>query len=373
MKNIIQPTLSALALALFMAPALAAPSYQATLLTSVTVGDAPISMNESGDFIASSRDSLGNVGLKLYQGGGPGQFLPTAPGSDYSQGIKINNQGQVLGVDYRSTSIGLSNESPYLYSQGVRTSLEALGGTHSYAMDINDRGDVAGISSSTEGGPYQAFVHSGGQVHLLGNLGGPLVSSVQINNQGQVAGVSQAPVPGSAGVKDEVFFYSDGQMRSLGDFGNASNRVAGLNDRGQFVVTGDAGVFLVDGDAVTQLGRRFIDPTDTIHYGGFEGLAGALAMNELGTVVGHTLSHAGSAVAIFKDGATWELNTLLGPNSGVFITEISAIDDRDRMLVRDSLDRVFLLTPTAAVPEPGTWVLMLAGLLGMTAVTRRRP
>ena len=105
------------------------------------------------------------------------QFLPalllaalSAPAQDYrlidlgalidphSYALAINQMGQVAG--YGRTETGAR---AFLYSGGVITDLGPLGGTNSYGTSINLFGHVAGFSDMTNGS--RAFIFRDGVAH----------------------------------------------------------------------------------------------------------------------------------------------------------------------------------------------------------------
>jgi probable HAF family extracellular repeat protein len=105
--------------------------------------------------------------------------------------------------------------------------LGTLGGAHSRAVALNDRGQVAGISQ-TAAGVERVFRWSAGVMTDLGFTGEP----VAINAAGQIAG-------GRAGHGDAGFFWSDGVLTDIGSLGDSFAHVVGLNDLGQVIGTSD--------------------------------------------------------------------------------------------------------------------------------------
>jgi probable HAF family extracellular repeat protein len=71
------------------------------------------------------------------------------PGGEYSFALGINNQGQIVGRS--GNSVGA--EHAVLWDHGTVTDLgTASGGTYSRAYGINNRGVIAGESNFTESG-----------------------------------------------------------------------------------------------------------------------------------------------------------------------------------------------------------------------------
>lgn len=143
--------------------------------------------------------------------------LGTLPIGDSSRAFAINNHGDVVGAATNMIE-GAPNypEDPFLYHDGVMTSLGNFGGPWSGATSINDHGQIVGYSGTLSGAdpgdiyPRSAFLYEGG---VLRNLGGllPGYSSIatDINNLGQIVG--------SAAVGDDAhaFLYEDGKMIDL--------------------------------------------------------------------------------------------------------------------------------------------------------------
>ncbi len=121
-----------------------------------------------------------------------GAFIYT-PGSGitylhppYSDGVAINNSGQVTGYLY--TSSDTNSLQGFLYTPGV--GIQSLGaGTQGWA--INNSGQVVGSFGAPGGN--RAFLYSNGQMTDLNtlidpSLGWTLISATGINDSGQITG-----------------------------------------------------------------------------------------------------------------------------------------------------------------------------------------
>jgi probable HAF family extracellular repeat protein len=110
-----------------------------------------------------------------------------------SSGWDVNASGQVVG-DSRTIS---GDDHAFLYD-GVMHDLGTLGGRHSYALGINEHGQVAGRSNMTGDAEQHAFLWTptapngvGGTMIDLGTLGGTFGSyAYGVNASGQVVGGS---------------------------------------------------------------------------------------------------------------------------------------------------------------------------------------
>jgi len=112
------------------------------------------------------------------------------------------------------------------------------GGFESFALGINDSGQVVGWATTSSGEDH-AFLYSNGQMQDLGTLpGGPHSTARGINDSGQVVGEATT----SSG-EDHAFLYSNAQMQDLNSLIPAGSgwilqEAYGINTSGQIVGSG---------------------------------------------------------------------------------------------------------------------------------------
>jgi probable HAF family extracellular repeat protein len=201
-------------------------------------------------------------------------------GGTYSQGLGVNDAGQVAGA---SNFQGGFDTHPFRYdgtpgSGGMMRDLNPFG-PDSIGAAINNAGQVAGWWNNFFAPGRHAFRYDGtpgsdGVMHDLGTLGGADASAEAINDFGQVTGGSSF-IPGDT-LGSHAFRYdgtpgSGGVMHDLGTLGGSGSRGYGINNAGQ--VTGNS-----------LLGATSADPTHAFRYDGTPGSGGV--MRDLGTLGG---------------------------------------------------------------------------------------
>ena len=112
-------------------------------------------------------------------------YLPSIPGIAWA----INDSDQVVG--------SLETGHAFLYSDGIMLDLGTLGGGGSGAWNINEHGQVVGLSY-TASGEEHAFLYSDGVMSDLnamipGDSGWTLLEAADINENGQIVGKGIAP------------------------------------------------------------------------------------------------------------------------------------------------------------------------------------
>jgi probable HAF family extracellular repeat protein len=316
--------------------------------------------------------------------------LGTLPGGNYSFALEINQRGLIAGVSENSQVDPASGNPEFhavLWENGRIQDLGTLGGTASFAGNLNDLGQVTGEALNDISDPFSimglgsgltltqthAFLWQYGRMQDLGTLGGPDSWSVFINDIGQIAGTSftsDVVDPNTGTPPVGYFLWQNGKMKDLGHLGGDNGllgplgNVGGLNNRGE--VTGGmvaAGnqfehAFLWDGEKLSDLGalggngsfaRGINDagevtglatlPGDQVNHGflwrrgvmtdlgtlGGDPCSDALAVSSTGQVLGASQSVAGgcnewtTAFLWEKGGPMVDLNSLVTTASGAYL------------------------------------------------------
>lgn len=161
-------------------------------------------------------------------------------GGTSATATRVNDHRQVVGV---STTAGGASHA-FLWDDGVMTDLGTLGGDWSEASDINASGQIAGRSTDASGTSH-AFLWSDGVMQDLG----PAVQyfDARLNSGGQVTWT--APMPDGT---THAVLWTGGVLQDLGTFGGTSQAMA-INDLGQVVGVSNDRPFFWDGAAMQEL------------------------------------------------------------------------------------------------------------------------
>jgi probable HAF family extracellular repeat protein len=375
--------------------------YSLDVANNGSTGSRGLAINDSGQVAVSSLMLFGQGTPQRYDGqpgaGGVLRDLIVLPGDQTGFANAINSSGQVAGYSQGATVFTPAHAFRYDGTPGaggVVRPLGTLGGDSSEGLGINDLGQLTGVSKSNPSGPNPgtyAFIYTGtpgagGVMKSLGSLGGTTSSGVAINNAGQVAGYSL--------LGDNATFHAfrydglpgTGTMRDLGTLpGYTISHATAINASGQ-----------VAGSVETaDTGHAFI-------YKGTPGIDGV--MIDLGTLPGGTISaavgltNAGYVLGISDragdtefhpalwrpDGSVIDLEEWLdaaNPAQGAqwnltdaFITGIS----NTGLITGDGIytapgeafgnERAFILDASSLVPEPSSVVMLMAA----TLLIRRR-
>jgi probable HAF family extracellular repeat protein len=280
----------------------------------------------------------------------------------------INNAGHVAGsVSSAPSGYGvllMDNPSPVtatVWSNGTSHSLNSLGGTQSSATDINDNGQVVGISKDSQGTRIATLWENGGASALSTpaqrnssafaiNSNGVIVGTV---DNGEYTGTSQAVV-----WNNNVLSYLNTSGLSQAFDINDSNQIVGWSDN---LPGGRQYATLWDNGVATDL--SILDS-----YASF-----ANAINNHGAIVGSYITNGiiEEFAVLWENGQATKLADLLTNGDGISLYSADGINDQG-WIVANGINsngerRSFLLMP---VPEPANEALLLAGLI-IVAIRKR--
>ncbi|MGE5616069.1 MAG: hypothetical protein ACM3X5_04065 [Bacillota bacterium] len=198
----------------------------------------------------------------------------------------INRSGDVVGYFFPCGEIGCGAQRGFYYSNGVVTDIGSLGNNVTAANGVNDKGVVVGYSRLPNSSTDHAVMWKDGVLKDLGTLGGTNSYAVDVNN-GVILGTADAP----DGVNHMVTWDINGGL--LLDYGP---RLAGhsINDHGAIVGNNlDTGkpflledgtfTWLLDLPAMRAQGWTAFAPFDIDDHGsvvgiGFKAGAGSVAL-----------------------------------------------------------------------------------------------
>jgi probable HAF family extracellular repeat protein len=368
MKHIkLSVSASLVALALTSMPGAQAQSYQ--LVELGTLGQAGAAHASSMAFGLNAAGQM--VGVSNTGGPTPHEYgfvwaagsMSALPSLDIngvygSIAYGINAAGTVVGSGYTTGAISYHG----IQWQGGSPTDLGSGNSFSMAIAINAGGMVAGQSAN------RAAQWVGGVMSLLPGLGGSNSGAWAVNDAGQLVG--DATLHGDA--TSHATIWNNGLVSDLGTLAGGSYSSAwGINAKGDIIGYGDKnnspnyayGLLWRNGQLI-DLGTLGGDASE------------ARGINNIGLVVGGAwLSGNAAEHASLWSGNGWlDLNTLVSGGLGNFsyLEVATALNDAGQIVgygkTLDGETRAFLLTP---VPEPGIWVLMIAGL-GFLLGTRAR-
>ena len=165
-------------------------------------------INDAGQVVGRGyHASLGYRGFLFTPATGSSPATIVAIGNMDLQPQWINSSGQVAGI----TNSGLQQAFLYTPSTGSLMTF-GLGGTYTYPYDLNDSGQVVGLSYVTNNTVHHPFIFSNGQITDLDPGGTSYGYATGINNSGAVVGYRNVP-----------FIYTNGAMRTIDNLVNGCN------------------------------------------------------------------------------------------------------------------------------------------------------
>jgi probable HAF family extracellular repeat protein len=261
----------------------------------------------------------------------------------------------------------------FRWQNGVMTALPTLGGYDSYAAGVNGRGQIVGWAENTVEDPtcvapqveqFEAVVwEPDGQMHQLPPYtGDPDSAATAINDQQQVVGISgTCDVAVGAFSAAHALLWQNGEPVNLGSLGGVAwNTPTEINSAGEVVGFSD-----LPGDGngapnfhaflwTAQSGMQDLGtlPGDTYSE--------ALDINSQEQIVGLscTANFASCRAFIWQNGVMTDLNTLIPPNSPLYLLDAGSITDAGEITGQASdqstgATPAFLAIPTSSADLPG--------------------
>jgi probable HAF family extracellular repeat protein len=225
-------------------------------------------------------------------------------GGEHSRAQYINNKGQVVGsADTSEKRLGLATSHEFIWDSrhGMRDLNELIGcpeGEFVRVTGINDDGDIIGLMGGSKGFLFKAenHVEELKSIEALGEI-----EQLAINNNGEVAATVRM-----GGIEEgrrlSVILQPDGRLRQLptpgGKWSWGQMYVLGMNDKGQVVCVahnghGGSGVFLRDSSGgLRDIKVPPLDPGLSIFLRGLKNPprgedAEAVGINNRGQIVGY--------------------------------------------------------------------------------------
>ena len=281
-------------------------------------------INNHGDIVGFSSDNAGNPALFT-------NFIRNANGTFNTLNIGADPLAMANGINNARTVVGgHGNGTAFQLTGNVAGTLANVNGTTTFetAFGLNDNGLIAGQYTDSVTASTPGFLLKGGVYKtLIPSVNAAVTNAQGVNNNGVVTGFYSLD-----GVHQHGFFYN-----------SAANT---------FTLPADP---TIPNLVLTQF----------------------LSINDLGLAVGYYQIPDGSQHGFLYDTTTHAYKFLDDPGAaltGVSITQITSVNNSGEIAgfyvdANTGLQRGFFAT-TAAVPEPGTFGLLLGSLLPITIAVR---
>jgi uncharacterized membrane protein len=313
-------------------------AYRVTVLTDSRYMDPEVrGIADDGRVLLDAWDSDADAFVPLVAH--PDGRIEVIAAGDGATAVDMNGQGAVVGWRVGTDpATGNPAAGSFVWDKGTLTWLAQPADAAGEALAINDTGLVVG-SAWSPGNP--GIAPDGGVVWRAGVPEVIDVLLLDVNDAGQAVGVADDRGP---------VLWEDGQVTDLGSLGGDSVLPMAIGDGGHVV-----------GTATVQPGRRLANsPARAFVWR--DGAMAALpsldeaapdlretaeAVNASGVAVG-TSSVGGLTAVVWVDGQVRDLNALVPADTGLVLTNASAINDAGQIAAvgtNGMLSYAVLLTP----------------------------
>ena len=331
---------------MFLAASLIAPGravgqtrqYTVTELSSDDAPGVPCKLNNVGD-IAGRAGSVIDGKLKATvwdRSNFKAKHIGALLGGDYSSASDVNDAGEVVGVSNTGSAV-----VPFLWTvKGDPTRIPLLrGDTCGQATAMNKSGHVVGYSSGSNGARAFLWRRNLGLSDLGVLPGGSHSTASDVNDANEVVGTS-----GSSNGERAVLWTKAGNIRNLGTLpGDWASEAVAINNSGEVVGSskGPGGT------------RAFVWSRE----GGMQELgilpgrdsSRAMDINDSGEVVGSSANGMGERAFIWtKQGGMADLNSPASAALGFVFIEAHAINARGQIIVMGQSAHESMMATTAA-------------------------
>jgi probable HAF family extracellular repeat protein len=228
----------------------------------------PIDINDRGEVVGLYSDQADGSMSRGFLRDKRGKLRRLhVPRAVYTQAFGIDNRGRVVG-DYLGDD-GVNHG--FLWQDGRFTTIDGPTGTGATLTDINDHGEIVGVSADPAvPGTIAGFLLSRGTYTSLARSGATFTLPFGLNNKGQIVGVTSVTVPG-AGVAYHGFVLrsgANGPFTPVDVPGAPSTLATDIDDRGRIV-----GIYVNPDGATNTRGTSAEVPMDRLMDGLIDGLA----------------------------------------------------------------------------------------------------
>ncbi|HEX8151439.1 MAG TPA: Calx-beta domain-containing protein [Pyrinomonadaceae bacterium] len=262
---------------------------------------AAYAVNQSGA-VAGASLSAGNSQHAFFRpaAGPTPQDLGTL-GGPTAEAYDINASGQVVGVSEENGGI---QDRAFVWQSGTMQGLTATWGTPIRAFGINDAGQIAGTANHHVSGTH-AFVTVGGVALDLGTLGGSVSFATEVNDSGEVAGYSYI-FSDTITQSFHAFRWKDddgdgasdpGEMQDLGTLGGQHSYAYDLNNSGLVVGRSETSTESADTHAFIWTNANGLQDLNNVVTGTGWTFQEAHGVNDRGQIAGFGLNPDGKVHA----------------------------------------------------------------------------